>query len=85
MGNYLQDIEQPKNLLAINFYLITLTLTSVGYGDGVSMPNLPEYKVDYTLHLGCMITGIFLFNIQQAKLAQFFSNLGEGNDISVSD
>lgn len=78
MTNFLNEINEPLNSQIIGYYHITYTITSVGYGDAF-MPNLAEYNEDYTIMLGCMITGIFLFNIQQAKLSQFFSNLGDGD------
>ena len=42
-GHYLDDINQPRQNILKWDYLITLTITSVGYGDGISMPNLYEY------------------------------------------
>ena len=51
-------------------------MTTVGYGDGVSMPNLDVYKIDYwdfTLHI---IASVFAFYLCQAALMSFLDNIG---------
>ena len=68
MTDFLNEIFEPMDSQIKGYYHMTYTITSVGYGDAF-MPNLAEYNEDYSIMLVCMITGIFLFNIQQAKLS----------------
>ena len=47
----------------VNFYLWTLTMSTVGYGDSVSMPELDSFISDYymlTFNLLASILGFFL-------------------------
>ena len=43
------------------FYLFGLTMTVIGYGDEVSMPNLENHKDAYQWQLLCMMFGMFAF------------------------
>jgi hypothetical protein len=43
------------------FYLFGLTLTVIGYGDPVSMPDLTSHNEDYQYMLFSMMFGIFAF------------------------
>jgi hypothetical protein len=47
--------------------MVCLTLTTLGYGDGISMKNTAGgsgFESDYTVHLFIMLTGIFAFQLQ---------------------
>ena len=46
----------------MSFYLITLTLTVIGYGDSVSMPSLTEIKGDYKVLVFIMLLGLLAFS-----------------------
>jgi len=65
--------EQVRKILLIAYYQIyqmTTLVTTVGYGDGISTPNLPEFPLDYTNQLVFMMLGVFIFRFNQAALTQ---------------
>ena len=61
---------------------MTTLVTTVGYGDGTSTPNLPEYPMDYSTHLYFMMIGVFIFRFNQAALTQSI-NLMLNNEYSL--
>ena len=54
--------EKANSIFYHEFYLMCLTLTVVGYGDSVSMPDLSTYKSDYQWLLLSMLAGLFGFS-----------------------
>ena len=44
-----------------SFYLISLTLTVIGYGDPKSMPDFKNYPEDYRILLFFMLFGFLSF------------------------
>jgi len=56
-----------------------LTLTVIGYGDPVSMPDLETYKVDYWYLYLCMLSGFLVYQQSNALLSNFLKQLHENN------
>ena len=52
-------------------------MTTVGYGDPVSMPHLHIYKLDYWIMIFQLIASMFGFNLCQATLVSFIDSIGE--------
>ena len=47
--------------LLLLIYRMGLVVTTIGYGDSLSTPNLYEFKSDYTNTFFSMMIGVFLF------------------------
>lgn len=65
--------EQVQKILLIAYnqiYQMATLVTTVGYGDGISTPNLPEFPLDYDNQLVFMMFGVFIFRFNQAALTQ---------------
>ena len=64
------------------FYFISLTMSVIGYGDSVSMPNLQDNKEDFaTLYL-TMLVGILAFSFFSGKLGNFLKEAENGITIT---
>ena len=50
------------------FYLGQLTISTIGYGDYISMPDLTSFHDDYTFLAFQMLVALFTFNLSQAQL-----------------
>ena len=51
-------------------------MTTVGYGDGVSMPNFEGYQQDYWIMATHIMASVFAFYLCQAALIAFLENIG---------
>ena len=76
-------IYQELELLEYEqFYFISLTMSVIGYGDSVSMPNLQDNKEDFaTLYL-TMLVGLFSFTFFSGQLGSFLKEAENGITIT---
>ena len=61
-----------------------MTLTVVGYGDPISMPDLSTYPEDVKIILFCMIAGFLSFQSTQVRFAKVISAASQ-NDMSLKE
>jgi hypothetical protein len=64
----------------VQFYFVTVTLSTVGYGDEFH-PSLKEYPSDYTTLLLTIFTGTLLFSIISSKLQSFMRHFKVAVDL----
>ena len=57
-------------------------VTTVGYGDGISTPNLVDFPTDYPNQLLFMMLGVFIFRFNQASLTQHINSM-LNNEFSI--
>ena len=50
------------------FYFILTTLSVVGYGDGISLPDISNFENDRGIWLLMMLAGLFVFSFFSGKL-----------------
>ena len=50
-------------------------MTTVGYGDGVSMPDFEDYQQDYWVMAIHIMASVFAFYMCQAALIAFLENI----------
>ena len=63
---YFDDIQDQQ------FYFMCITMTVVGYGDSVSMPDLLTHPEDYTTLSIIILSGTFMFSYFSNLLGSFF-------------
>jgi hypothetical protein len=54
---------------------MTVMVTTVGYGDSISTPDLPSYKMDYPHQLLFMMIGVLIFRFNQASLTNLINHV----------
>lgn len=73
-----QALSEFTNLmleyLLLVIYRMGLVVTTIGYGDPLSTPNLYDFKSDYTNVFFSMMIGVFLFRFNQASLYSYINN-----------
>ena len=74
MYNILFDLY---GLLFYEFYLMVLTLTVVGYGDSISMPDLTYFNEDYTLFTLTMLAGWLGFSLFNSHIISIIESIKE--------
>jgi hypothetical protein len=61
--------------LLVDIYRMGLVVTTIGYGDSFSTPNLSKFRKDYTNTIFSMMIGVFLFRFNQASLYRYINLL----------
>ena len=65
------------DLLKNEMYLMVLTLSVVGYGDEISMPDLTYFKEDYTLFTFIMLAGWLGFSLCNSHIISIIDSIKE--------
>ena len=63
------------DLVKNEMYLMVITLSVVGYGDEVSMPDLSYFKEDYTLFTFTMLAGWLGFSLCNSHIISIIDSI----------
>ena len=83
MNQYIFVDGNLYDLVIRRLYFILYTITSVGYGDS-ALPDLQNHHPDYTVLVGNILIGFFIYSIISANIHGFFRGKNIKTSIEIS-